>query len=86
MTLEGLSARHGGSLLTIGQGLVYVAPEGGFWAELVDLEGNPLVPDAELLHALPGAVSKICENLDLKIRSPFAPSSSWKCGAPTVGR
>jgi hypothetical protein len=70
LTLERVRARHGASQLTLGTSYIFIRPNGGFYAELNDLEGNPLFPDEELLKALPGAVGTACRFLEL--RDPFA--------------
>jgi hypothetical protein len=67
--LENLQARHGPSRVQIEKAQAYVKPEGGVWAEITNLQGTPLVPDAELLQALPPIVRETCTALQLQ--EPF---------------
>ncbi len=64
--LTELSAHHGPSKLTIQQGKVYLKPEGGFSVDLRELVGNPVMPDADLVHALPAGLGQTCAKLELK--------------------
>jgi hypothetical protein len=66
VVLERITARHGDSLFGLDEGLVYLKPEGGIWARLRGLEGNPLLLDDEFLAALPPALGKACRVLQLK--------------------
>ena len=52
--LQQLSARHGDTVLSLGHGSVRLYPGGGMRAELTNIQGNPVLPNAELLDALPG--------------------------------
>src|SRR5262249_29408721 len=63
--LTQLRARHGPTVLGLEKGHVYCKPGGGFWAEIVDLWGNPLKPDADFLRALPGPLQKACQAIQL---------------------
>ncbi len=67
--LDNLQARHGSSRVRIDKAQAYVKPEGGVWAEITNLQGSPLVPDAELLQALPPVVRDTCTALQLQ--DPF---------------
>lgn len=60
------TARHGDSVLGLGKGEVFLKPQGGFYAKLDDLTGNPLVLDNDLLQAVPGSVQRFSHFLDLK--------------------
>jgi hypothetical protein len=65
LSLHKLRARHGTSVIGLEQGNVYCKPQGGVWAELVDLWGNPLKPDADLWRALPGPLQTACRVTEL---------------------
>jgi hypothetical protein len=64
--LENMQARHGASLLSVDRGRVSLKPEGGVWAEIGNLRGAPLVPDADLLGAMPPFLRKVFTELSLK--------------------
>jgi hypothetical protein len=70
LTMTGVGARHGNSRVQVPRGKVWIYPDGSFYADLVDLEANPLMPDADLRHALPGPLKKPWETLNLQ--GPFA--------------
>jgi hypothetical protein len=63
---HGLTARHGPSAVSLDDGLVYLKPEGGSWAKLVNLRANPLLPDTDFLRALPPCLCKAVTSLELK--------------------
>jgi hypothetical protein len=62
-------ARHGDTVLSLKEGFVYVKPEGGIWAKLIDVSGDPVVPEPDVVRALPPALQKVCTSLEL--RDPF---------------
>jgi hypothetical protein len=64
--VENIKARHGSSVLTLERGQIFVYPEGGVWADITNLHGNPLVPDCDLLYALPPSVRSACEAVRLQ--------------------
>jgi hypothetical protein len=66
--LEELRARHGPTVLSLDKGRVLLKPEqqGGFWADIDNLQGSPLVFDGELLDALPGGLREVCQMLELR--------------------
>src|SRR5262249_9293094 len=66
VTLERLSAQHGGSVLSLGNGVIYLKPGGGVWADLHNLQGQPLVPDDDFLRALPLPLYRACSALQLR--------------------
>jgi hypothetical protein len=66
VNLDNLSSRHGDTVLSIGRGKVYLKPSGGFWAKLSDLGGTPIVPDDELIQALPPVLRKAATSLGIK--------------------
>ncbi len=66
ITLEKLRARHGDSVMGLEDGTVYCKPGGGVWVELIDLWGNPIRPDEELIRALPAGLQKGCRVLQIK--------------------
>lgn len=64
--LENVVCRHGDTALAVDQADVYLKPEGGVWANLVNLKGNPLVPEKDFTHALPPLLRQVCETLQLR--------------------
>jgi hypothetical protein len=66
--MENLRACHGLTLLAVDKGQVRIKPgtQGGFWAEINHLQGSPLVPDADLIQALPSGLRQVCQTLELK--------------------
>jgi hypothetical protein len=58
--------RHRNTVLTLRQAHVFLKPEGGLWADLHDLTGTPVVPDADLLGALPPVLARACAGLGLR--------------------
>lgn len=57
--------RHGNSLLSVDRCVVYLKPGGGFWAQVTDLRGSPLVPDEALREALPAPLRKAFRAMNL---------------------
>ncbi len=80
VTLEGLRARHNGTIVSIDQGKIFLKPEGGAWADIRVLRGDPVVPDRDLLTALPPALRKLCQ--DLSLRDPFGLTTRLTVDAP----
>jgi hypothetical protein len=67
LTVSKVGARHNGSRIRLGQGFVDLAPgSSGFYADLADLEGYPLLPDADLLKAMPDEMKTFVEVLKLQ--------------------
>jgi hypothetical protein len=67
--LNDVKAKHGASVLSLKQGQIIRKPDGGFQARLDAVQGAPVVPDDDLLHALP---AEIREGLKaLKLKSPL---------------
>ena len=66
--LDALQARHGDTHLSLDKGKIYIKPDGGTWAEVTGLKGGPLVPDADLLEALPPVLRTACDAV--KLRDP----------------
>jgi hypothetical protein len=67
--LNGLKAKHGASVLSLKQGQILRKPDGGFQARLDAVQGAPVVPDDDFLHALP---AELREGLKaLKLKSPL---------------
>lgn len=56
ITIGHLQGRHGASHLRIGPTLMIVKPEGGMWARIRKLQLMPLVPDDDLMRALPSGL------------------------------
>jgi hypothetical protein len=61
--LDDFQGKHGKSVLSLKDGVVYVKQGGGVWAQLGKLQGMPLAPDTEFLDALPPCLSKACQCL-----------------------
>jgi hypothetical protein len=68
--LTGLTAAHRGSRFSLTDATIDFYPNGGFYADLRDLRGNPVLPDDAFTSALPEALKTACETLQL--RDPFA--------------
>jgi hypothetical protein len=66
VALGAFRARHGPTVLSVDEGLVYLKPGGGLWTKLTNIRGGPIVPDAAFLHALPPALGKACRELGLR--------------------
>jgi hypothetical protein len=64
--LKNLSARHEATRLYLEKGDVSFNSDGGFLVKLINLLGDPIVPDAEFVRALPPALSKACTSLRIK--------------------
>jgi hypothetical protein len=64
--VENLRARHGPTRVALNQAQIFVKPEGGVWADLSNLQAQQLIPDAELLDALPPILRQGCEGLRLQ--------------------
>jgi len=58
-----LAGRHGPTVIALGKCEIHLKPTGGFWARLADLQGRPLVLDADFRAALPPPLRKVCELL-----------------------
>jgi hypothetical protein len=66
VSIAGVSARHNATRVTLGRGVVDLAPGGGFYADLADLQANPVVPDDEFVKALPPMMKAVVTTLKLK--------------------
>jgi hypothetical protein len=64
--VDQLRARHGDTSMSLGRGTIYVKPGGGVWAELQNLQGQPLLPDDDFVSALPETLRKACASLRLR--------------------
>jgi hypothetical protein len=64
--LDRLTARHGSSVMSLGSGTIFLKPDGGVWAELLNMHGQPLLPDDEFMNALPPSLRQACAALQLK--------------------
>jgi hypothetical protein len=67
--LENLTARHGTAVVKVDKGQLYAKPEGGIWADLTNLQAFHLVPDDDLLPALPPVLRQACDGL--RLHDPF---------------
>jgi hypothetical protein len=68
--LTNLTARHNNSKLSIERGTVDLYPK-GYFVELHELRGNPILADAAFVSACPPAVRGVCDSINLKDQ-PFA--------------
>jgi hypothetical protein len=66
VSLQNLKARHNHTGFSLERGKVQLKPEGGYSVDLQELIANPVVPDAELLDALPEPLRQTCVGLQLK--------------------
>ena len=64
--LRQLRCRHGPTVLTLEEGNVTCKPNGGVSIDLGELVGNPVIPDAELAAALPGALGRAIRTMELR--------------------
>jgi hypothetical protein len=64
--LHKLRARHGTTVMTVEKGDIFLKPDGGVWADMKMVSGSPLVPDEDLVRALPPALKSACETMRLK--------------------
>lgn len=64
--IDGVTARHRDSVLSLNRGHFYLKRGGGVWGELIDLEGKPLWPDADLQKALPPVLGKALAALNVR--------------------
>jgi hypothetical protein len=59
--LDNVRARHRATSMSLDQARIFLKPEGGVYARVATLRAQPLVPDADLLRALPPALRQGCE-------------------------
>jgi hypothetical protein len=64
LTIANMQGRHGATQLRIGPTLLIVKPEGGMWARIRRLQMMPLVPDDDLLRALPAGLRSAAQALE----------------------
>ncbi|HEV8058448.1 MAG TPA: AsmA-like C-terminal region-containing protein [Gemmataceae bacterium] len=64
--LDQIICQHGPTVLTLKEGNVTCKLNGGFSIDLGELVGNPVVPDAELVAALPGALGTAIKTMELR--------------------
>jgi hypothetical protein len=83
-----VQARHGNAVVTLGNGIIHLNEGGGFYADLRQLEGKPLVPDAEFLRALPEKLQTCCEALQIKgpiaLSTRLVIAAGAEPGPPTI--
>jgi hypothetical protein len=70
LTAAGVNAQHGESRVQLPLAKVKLHPDGSYYADLTDLQANPLLPDDDLLRALPAPLQKPWEAL--RLQGPFA--------------
>lgn len=66
LEMQNVQAKHQHTRLAIGKATVDVSPQGGFYANFHDLEGNPVFPDDGLIDALPTSMQRVFNSLNLK--------------------
>jgi hypothetical protein len=64
--LRDIHARHGAARLGLGKGLIQLKPGGGYLAWLQEIRGSNVLPDRDLLAALPEGVRKGVKPLRLE--------------------
>jgi hypothetical protein len=64
--LEKLSARHQSTLVHLERGKVFFNADGSFAVRLLNLLGDPILPDAEFVRALPPALGSACTSLQIQ--------------------
>jgi len=66
ISLDDIVAHHGSTRMTVEHGVVELDPKGdGVYVKLKDLQGTPLVPDTDLLRALPEKMRQVIEGVHL---------------------
>jgi hypothetical protein len=66
VALQNLVARHGPTQFQLEKGRVLLHDDGGLEVVLTNVLGDPVVPDAEFIRALPPALAKACTTLRIK--------------------
>jgi hypothetical protein len=89
VTLTGVSARHNGTRVNLGTGFVDLAPDGAYYADLKELQSEPLFIDPDLLKAMPAEVRDFITMLQLQdplvVRTQLVISQEAKAvGAPVI--
>jgi hypothetical protein len=70
VVLTKFTAHHNQTRLSLEKGVVDLYPGGGFYADLSDLRGNPVLPDEEFVAALPEELRSAVQGI--KLQDPFA--------------
>jgi hypothetical protein len=70
VVLSRFTARHNQTRLSLDRGVVDLTPNGGFYADLSELRGNPILPDEDFFAALPEGLSSAVKGIGL--HDPFA--------------
>jgi hypothetical protein len=78
--VRNLKARHGRAELGMASGLIQLASDGGFTAWLEGITGRQLLPDADLLRALPEGLRRGVE--PLRLRDPIEVATKLTIVAP----
>src|SRR5262249_54983359 len=58
VTVKGMRARHGPAILKMNDALIVLGADGGYTAWLEGISGAGILPDSDLLKAMPEAVRK----------------------------
>ncbi|MCI0378421.1 MAG: AsmA-like C-terminal region-containing protein [Gemmataceae bacterium] len=69
LVVRGASARHGKTRLTLDEAIVDMHPDGGFYADLKELQAEHVVVHDALRQALPSGLQRMADALEL--RDPF---------------
>lgn len=64
LELVGFSARHGNSRFRLSRGIIDIAPDGGYYADLRELEGSPVYPNDGFIANLPSDLRQVAAVLD----------------------
>lgn len=78
--LEEIIGRHGRTQFAIHRGDAQIKPGGGVFVDIPDFEGYPIVPDADLVQALPPVLRGLFNTLGL--RDPLALRTQLKIDVP----
>lgn len=68
-----VQGKHNESVITIPKGTVDISPTGGFYVDLKEVVGNPVLPSPSLANALPEQLRNILTTMQLK--APMAVKS-----------
>jgi hypothetical protein len=64
--LNQILCQHGATMLSLQEGNVTCKENGGLSIDLAELVGNPVIPDGEMVAALPGALGNAVRILELR--------------------
>ena len=64
--LKQIKCQHESTMLRLEEGVVTCKSNGGLSIDLGELVGNPVIPDAEFVAALPGALGRAIKTMELR--------------------